>query len=112
MLTREGLTHQYGFAGYYAAPYHVTMLEDAYPASETQPRPEVARYAQVPLNPAVMSAGLAGFRPYLGMDPSDPGTWQRPFNPQPGMFTRLHSDQATAAGREPSRRRKGMIRRG
>jgi hypothetical protein len=112
MLTREPLTHQYGYAGYYAEPYHVLMLEDAYPASETQPRPGVARYAQIALNPAVMTSGLAGFRPYVGMDPSDPSTWQRPFNPQPGMFARLHQDHAQAASAEPRRRKIGVLRRG
>jgi hypothetical protein len=109
MLTRGAVTHQYGYAGYYAEPYHVLMLEDAYPVAGTR---EVARYAQIPLNPLVMTSGLAGFRPYLGMDPSDPGTWQRPFNPQPGMFTRLHQDQAAGRAAEPARKRKGMIRRG
>ena len=33
MMTRGGVTHQYGYAGYYAEPYHVLMLNDAYPAS-------------------------------------------------------------------------------
>src|SRR5215469_17159545 len=111
MLTRGDVTHQYGFAGYYAEPFHTLMLSDAYPASVTDPRPAVSRMYQVPLNPVVMSSGLAGFRPYLGMDPSDPGTWQRPYNPAPGMFARLHNDQDRAASREPSRKRKGMIRR-
>jgi len=27
---------------------------------------------------------------YLGMDPSDPQTWPRPFNPAPGMITWLN----------------------
>lgn len=94
MLTRGGLSHQYGFAGYYPEPYHVVMLADAYPVGG---RPEVARFAPVALNPAVLSAGAAGFRPYVGMDPSDPGTWSRPYNPQRGMFTRLHADQEAAA---------------
>ena len=99
MLTRGGLSHQYGFGGYYAEPYHVVMLSDAYPV---EGRPEVARYAQIALNPAVLSAGAAGFRPYVGMDPSDPGTWTRPYNPQRGMFGRLHADQEAAARRKKS----------
>lgn len=95
MLTRGGVTHQYGFGGYYAEPYHVVMLSDAYP---DEGRPDVARYAQIALNPAVMSSGAANLtRPYVGMDPSDPGTWSRPYNPQRGMFGRLHDDQAAAA---------------
>jgi hypothetical protein len=31
------------------------------------------------------------------MDPSDPGTWSRPYNPQRGMFDRLHTDTDAAA---------------
>lgn len=94
MLTRGGVTHQYGFGGYYAEPYHVVMLSDAYPVDG---RPDVARYAQIALNPAVTTAGAAGFGPYVGMDPSDPGTWSRPYVPQRGMFCRLHDDQEAAA---------------
>lgn len=98
MLTRgDTLTHQYGYAGYYAEPYHVLMLADAYPPAEGAPRPQLARVAQVPLYPAVITSGGAGFRPYVGMDPSDPGTYTRPYNPQRGMFGRLHDDQARAA---------------
>ena len=101
MLTRGGLSHQYGFGGYYAEPYHVVMLEDAYPVAG---RPEVARVAPVALNPAVTTAGAAGFRPYVGMDPSDPGTWSRPYAPQRGMFGRLHADQETAARKNHARK--------
>jgi len=113
-MTRGGVTHQYGYAGYYAEPYHVLMLNDAYPASETQPRPDVGRQYQAPLNPAVLSAGGAGLRPYVGMDPSDPGTWSRPYNPQQGMFGRLHQQQAAAAreGSKGRRKRKGVLNRG
>lgn len=104
MLTRGGVTHQYGVGGYYAEPFHVVMLEDAYPVSG---RPEVARYAQVALNPAVLASGAAGFRPYVGMDPSDPGTWTRPYNPQRGMFARLHDDQEQAARDAKRKRNRG-----
>lgn len=103
MLTRQGVYHQYGYGGYFAAPYHVVFLEDAYPA---EGRPEVARYAQIPLNPAVMVSGGAGFRPYVGMDPADPGTYTRPYRPQRGMFGRLHDDQDRAA-REQGKRNRG-----
>lgn len=104
MLTRKGLTHQYGFGGYYAEPYHVVMLEDAYPV---EGRPEVARYAQIALNPAVLASGAAGFRPYVGMDPADPGTWSRPYRPQRGMFGRLHADQEQAARQHKKGKSKG-----
>jgi hypothetical protein len=97
MLTRGELTHQYGYAGYYAEPYHVLMLEDAYPPAEGAPRPELARVSPVPLNAAVLASGGAGFRPYVGMDPTDPGTYTRPYNPQPsGLFARMHQEQAQA----------------
>jgi hypothetical protein len=49
-----------------------------------------------------MASGAAGFRPYVGMDPSDPGTWSRPYNPQRGMFGRLHADQEAAARKSHS----------
>jgi hypothetical protein len=32
--------------------------------------------------------------PYQGMDPSDPVTWVRPYNPQPGMISYLNFDGA------------------
>jgi hypothetical protein len=38
--------------------------------------------------------GLEGDQPYLGMDPSAPSTWVRPYNPQPGMVARLNFDGA------------------
>lgn len=108
MLTRGGLTHQYGFAGYYAEPYHVLMLDDAYPV---EGRTQMATMWQAALNPAVTNAGTAGLRHgYVGMDPADPGTWVRPYVPTEGMFARLHQDQAVAKGREP-RTRKGTRRR-
>lgn len=109
MLTRRGVTHQYGYRpdwNYYAAPYHVLMLSDAYPNPSMGI--EVSRYYQVPLNEAVAVSGTMNFRPYLGMDPSDPGTWPRPYNPQQGMFARLHHEQQAAAQQPekgPGRRR-------
>ena len=33
-------------------------------------------------------------QPYLGMDPSAPVTYVRPWNPQPGMIARLNFDGA------------------
>jgi hypothetical protein len=42
---------------------------------------------------APLPVGLAG-QPYLGMDPSAPTTWVRPWNPQPGMIAFLNFDGA------------------
>ena len=104
MLTRGQVFHQYGFAGYYAEPYHVLMLADQYPM---EGRYQYATYYQATLNPAIPTAVTrAGLRPYVGMDPSDPGTWTRPMVPTTGMFGRLHDDMAAANGRE------GKVRRG
>ena len=111
MLTRRGLSHQYGYRpdwNYYGEPYHVLMLRDAYPVGG---RTQMATYYQAPLNPAVMRSGSADLRRgYVGMDPADPGTWSRPYVPTEGMFMRLHQDQAKAKGQEP-RTRKGARRR-
>lgn len=104
MLTRGNVVHQYGPGSYYPEPYHVIFLTDNYPVDG---RPEVARIAPVPLQAAVTAAGGAGFRPYVGMDPSDPGTWTRPYNPQRGMFSRLHADQEAAARSQRAHRARG-----
>jgi hypothetical protein len=109
MLTRGRLNHAYGFGGYYAAPYHVTFLADAYPV---EGRTEMAISRPVMLYPAVLRSGSADLRRgYVGMDPADPGTWTRPYVPTEGMFARLHQDQAKARGQEPQRR-KGAGKRG
>jgi hypothetical protein len=39
--------------------------------------------------PVGMAMGGTGYG-YLGMDPSDPLTWPRPFNPAPGMISWLN----------------------
>jgi hypothetical protein len=62
-------------------------------------------------------AGLVGpvgstDHPYVGMDPSDPVTWTRPYNPQPGMIAQLNFDGAypnsgqVISGPAPRRRRR------
>jgi hypothetical protein len=38
---------------------------------------------------------------YKGMDPSDPLTYVRPWNPQPGMIAQLNYDGAQLQGRTP-----------
>ena len=42
---------------------------------------------------APLPIGLNG-QPYMGMDPSAPATWVRPWNPQPGMIALLNFDGA------------------
>jgi hypothetical protein len=39
--------------------------------------------------------------PYAGMDPSNPVTWVRPWNPAPGMIARLNFDGAARQGDTP-----------
>lgn len=63
------------------------------------PRNELLR-GQGPVMAALYGpAGLVGpvgatDHPYCGMDPSDPVTWVRPYNPQPGMVARFNFDGA------------------
>jgi hypothetical protein len=47
---------------------------------------------------APLPAAVNG-RKFLGMDPSDPLTYVRPWNPRPGMIARLNFDGAAAQGR-------------
>lgn len=56
-------------------------------------RPELARGAGAYVHPGSALAEPTG----LGMDPTDPATYSRPYNPQQGMFARLHHDQARKA---------------
>jgi hypothetical protein len=42
------------------------------------------------------------------MDPSNPATWVRPWNPQPGMIGRLNFDGAQLQARQPA----GGVQRG
>lgn len=50
---------------------------------------------------APLPVGVNG-RPFLGMDPSDPATYVRPWNPQPGMVSRLNFDGAKYQGDTPT----------
>lgn len=50
---------------------------------------------------APLPVGLNG-QPYNGMDPSAPGTWVRPWNPQPGMVAFLNFDGAKAQADTPT----------
>lgn len=49
----------------------------------------------------VAMAGLPGGQPFLGMDPSNPATWVRPYRPQPGMIGYLNFDGAAQQGNTP-----------
>jgi hypothetical protein len=102
MLTRRFVTHQYGTrpGGYGPPPLHVLghgMLEQAQYAGNRTGRARlygngglmggaVTLGARGPVGSAVGGTGYG----YLGMDPSDPETWPRPFNPAPGMIGYLN----------------------
>jgi len=49
---------------------------------------------------APLPVGVNG-QPYLGMDPSAPVTYVRPWNPQPGMIAMLNFDGAKYQGMTP-----------
>lgn len=51
------------------------------------------------MNP--MPVGLNG-QPYNGMDPSNPVSWVRPWNPAPGMIGYLNFDGAKAQATAPT----------
>jgi len=60
---------------------------------------QILRAGAPVLAPLSGPAGLVGpvgatDHPYHGMDPSDPVTWVRPYNPQPGMIGWLNFDGA------------------
>lgn len=44
---------------------------------------------------------------WKGMDPSDPSTWPRQWNPQPGMISYLNHDGAAVQGRTPTQIQRG-----
>lgn len=49
---------------------------------------------------APLPVGVHG-QPFMGMDPSDPLTYVRPWRPVPGMIARLNFDGAAAQGNTP-----------
>lgn len=55
------------------------------------PRPDLARGTGAAVTPDSALAAPTG----LGMDVTAPSTWTRPYNPQPGMFTRLHRETSS-----------------
>ena len=99
MLTRGGVTRQYGehAAGDYPSPPFRALM----PHHQHEPRQDRAQlYAGGGLLgagvPALTARGWTGSvlgntgYGYLGMDPSAPSTWPRPFVPSRGMIGRLH----------------------
>ena len=61
-------------------------------ASGVRPAGGGAARVTVPLPAAVGGTDM----PFAGMDPSNPLTYVRPWNPQPGMVARLNFDGAQA----------------
>ena len=51
-----------------------------------------------PVRQAALQQSVPGAMPYSGMDPSDPSTYIRPWNPQAGMIGRLNYDGAQVQG--------------
>jgi hypothetical protein len=51
---------------------------------------------------APMPMSIPGGLPYVGLDPSNPATWARPYNPQGGMIAFLNFNGAAAQGRTPT----------
>lgn len=60
------------------------------------PKPGHSVTLVMPLGSPLGAAGPvgAGDIPYVGLDPSDPVTWRRMYNPQPGMIAYLNFDGA------------------
>lgn len=54
------------------------------------------------VRPDVAKAAGVGGEPFCGMDPSNPQTWVRPWNPQPGMIGYLNFDGGKAQGNTPT----------
>jgi hypothetical protein len=95
VLTRETPVWQYEAGGAAPPPFHVIMPADAYPAEGRGPMSVTP--GAVDVAPHIVAGPGPGLGQWVGMDPGDPSTWVRPYAPQPGMFTRLHTDQAAAA---------------
>lgn len=85
MLTRGGVSHQYGPAGHCAT--HPAVLPPTLPPGGG------LQGGAVILNSSGwvgISRGGSGYG-YLGLDPSDPSTWvTRRFAPAPGMIAYLN----------------------
>jgi hypothetical protein len=96
MYTRHAVSHQYGHEpNNYPPPFHCLMPAGAYPAPSGRARlygagglmgGAVTLSARGMVGSRVGSTGYG----YLGMDPSDPTTWPRPFVPSSGMISYLN----------------------
>jgi hypothetical protein len=62
---------------------------------------DIIRGGHVTISPGLFGADDSG-PDYKGMDPSDPLTYVRPWNPQPGMIAYLNFDGAAMQGRTPT----------
>jgi hypothetical protein len=97
MITRGRVKHQYGASAQNVSgpPFHVQMHDHQYP----EPSSRAVLYGAGGLmgGAVTLSArgmvgqqrGSTGYG-YLGMDPSDPLTWPRPFVPSSGMISFLN----------------------
>lgn len=86
MLTRQSVAHSYGHDPGAAPPAHAPC--HAHRPAAVPARGGLAGGAVLLTMPPGNWAGT-GYG-WLGMDPSDPRTWPRPFNPAPGMIGRLN----------------------
>lgn len=97
MLTRRQVACQYGQRHGAPPPLHApghghSMQEPSGRARLYGPGGGLMGGGAVTLTtrgPAGSAVGNTGYG-YLGMDPSDPTTWPRPFNPAPGMIAYLN----------------------
>jgi hypothetical protein len=55
-----------------------------------------------------LPVSIPGAQPFAGMDPSNPMTYVRPWNPAPGMVGRLNFDGSQVQARTPT----GGLQRG
>jgi hypothetical protein len=102
MLTRGHVTAQYDHRPGAAPPQHAAGHEH----QEHVPMSRARLYGAGGLMGGAVTLtarGWVGARVgdtgygYLGMDPSAPGTWPRPFNPAPGMISFLNWPSAGTA---------------
>ena len=92
MITMRRTLYGYGIHNH--PPVHVTP---AFPG-----RPCNSYSAAFRMGGANMSGPA-----YAGMDPSDPSTWVRTWNPAPGMISFLNFDGAAMSGRTPTQLQRG-----
>ena len=85
-MTRSTGAHAYGHSAGAVPPFHACSVDHARHGQVMQQRGGLAGGA------VILQMGYGGWSNtgygWLGMDPSDPATWPRPFAPQPGMMSR------------------------